>query len=125
MSIKAKYFVANNSIHAKEPKQATIPQIMICLQQKQRHCFHVELCVSRKLKMEIPSGYFGKIYPRSSLLKEYFISCDARAIDSDFRVLVLMMNNSNKPLQIKPGQRIGQIVFHKKEVVFKNVDCLS
>ena len=83
--------------------------------------------VSRKLKMKIPSGYFGKIYPRSSLLKEYFISGDARAIDSDFRdsVLVLMMNNSNKPLLIKPGQRIGQIVFHKKEVVFKNVDCLS
>ena len=83
--------------------------------------------VSLKLKMEIPSGYFGKIYPRSSLLKEQFISCDARAIDSDFRdsVLVLMMNNSNKPLLIKPGQRIAQIAFHKKEVVFKNVDCLS
>ena len=42
MSIKVKYVVANNSIHAKEPKQATIPQIMICLQQKQRHCFHVD-----------------------------------------------------------------------------------
>ena len=83
--------------------------------------------VSLKLKMEIPSRYFGKIYPRSSLLKEQFISCDARAIDSDFRdsVLVLMMNNSNKPLLIKPGQRIAQIAFHKKEVVFKNVDCLS
>ena len=65
--------------------------------------------VSLELKMEISSGYFGKIYPRSKLLKECFISCDARVIDSDFRgsVLVLMTNNSNKPLLIKPGQRIA------------------
>ena len=31
-----------------------------------------------------------------------------------------------EPLVIKAGQRIAQIVFHKKEeVVFKKVDCLS
>ena len=78
--------------------------------------------------MEIPCGYFGKIYPRSSLLKKYFVSCDAGVIDSDFcgTVLILMINNSNDPILIKPGQRIAQIVFHKKEeVVFKNVNCLS
>ena len=49
-------------------------------------------------------------------------------IDSDFRgtVLVLMTNNSKDPIIIKPGQRIAQIVFHKKEkVVFKKVDRLS
>ena len=77
--------------------------------------------------MEIPCGYFGKIYPRSSLLKKHFVSCDAGVIDSDFcgTVLILMINNSNDPILIKPGQRIAQIVFHKKEVVFKNVNCLS
>ena len=78
--------------------------------------------------MEIPSGFFGKVYPRSCLLKEYFISSDAGVIDYDFgdSVLVLMMKNSNKPLLIKPFQRIAQIVFHKKEkVVFKKVDCLG
>ena len=60
--------------------------------------------------MEIPSGYFGKFYPRSKLLKECFISCDAGVIDSDFRgsVFVLITKNSNKPLLIKPGQRIAQ-----------------
>ena len=71
--------------------------------------------------MEIPSGYFGKIYSRSSLLKKNFISCDAGVIDSDFRatILVLMTRNSNKLLLIKPGQTIAQIVFHKKgEFVF-------
>ena len=84
--------------------------------------------VSLELKMEIPSGFFGKVYPRSCVLKEYFISSDAGVIDYDFgdSVLVLMMKNSNKPLLIKPFQRIAQIVFHKKEkVVFKKVDRLS
>ena len=82
--------------------------------------------------MEFSFGYFGIIYPRSSLLKEHFVAhCwhwDTAVIDSDFRgtVLVLMTNNSKDPIIIKPGQRIAQIVFHKKEkVVFKKVDCLG
>ena len=67
--------------------------------------------------MEIPSRFFGKVYP--SLLKEYFISCDVGLIDSDFggSVLVLMTKNSNKPLLIKLGQRISQIVFTKKKTL--------
>ena len=73
-------------------------------------------------------GYFIKFYPRSSLLKNYFTSCNVGVIDSDFRgaVLILMTNNGKEPILIKAGQRIAQIVFHKKEeVVFKKVDCLS
>ena len=78
--------------------------------------------------MEIPYGYFGKVYPRSSLLKNFFASCDADVTDSDFRgtVLILMTNNNKDPILIKTGQRIAHVVFHKKEeVVFKKVDCLS
>ena len=42
---EVKYANANNSIHATEPKKGELVlQVMICLQQKQRHCFHVELC---------------------------------------------------------------------------------
>ena len=57
--------------------------------------------------MEIPPGYFGKIYPRSSILKKYFFGCDIGVIDSDFRgsALILMTNNSKDPILIKPGQR--------------------
>ena len=81
-----------------------------------------------ELKMEIPHGYFRKTYPRSSLLKNYFVSCDAGAIDSDYcgTILLLMTNNSNVPLLVNEGQRIAQIVFHKKEeVVFRKVNCLN
>ena len=78
--------------------------------------------------MEIPFGYFGKVYSRSSLLKNYFVSCDTGVIDSDFRgtVLILMANNSKDPIPIKAGQRTAQIVFHKKEeVLSKKVACLN
>ena len=78
--------------------------------------------------MEIPSVYFGKVYPRSSFVRKYFFSYDAGIINSDFRgtVLILMTNNSMQPLVIRAGQRIARIVFHKKEeVVFKKVDFLS
>ena len=78
--------------------------------------------------MEIPCGYFGKVYPRSTLLKNFFPSCDAGVIHSDFRdtVLILMTNNNKDPILIKTGQRTAHVVSHKKEeVVFKKVDCLS
>ena len=32
--------------------------------------------ISLELNMEITKGYFGKIYPRSSLLANHFISCN-------------------------------------------------
>ena len=84
--------------------------------------------VTIELKMEIRHGYFAKIYPRSSLLKNYFASSDAGVIDSDFcgTILVLVTNNSNIPLVFNEGQRIAQIVCHKKEeVIFRKVNCLN
>ena len=111
ISIKVKYVVANNSIHAEELKQATSCSAVFDLFVVAKTFFRRRVMpVSLELQMEIPSGYFGKFYPRSKRLKECFISCDAGVIDSDFRgsVLVLMTNNSNKPLLIKPGQRIAQ-----------------
>ena len=62
--------------------------------------------ITIELKMEIPCGYFDKVHPRSSLLKNCFVSC---VIDSDFRdtVLILMTNNSKDPILSKAGQRIA------------------
>ena len=130
MSIEVKYPVGNNSKHAKEPKKATSGSAgynFFAADEKKL----LPRCVTPitiELKMEIPCGYFGKLYPRSSLFKNYFVSCDTGVIDSDFRgtVLILMTSNSKDPILIKAGQRIAQIVFHKKEeVMFKKVGCLS
>ena len=131
MSItEVKFAVANNLLDAIEPKKKTkigfTGYDFFAAEEK----ILIPRCVTLikiELKMETPSGYFEKIYPRSSLLKKYFFSCDAGVIYSDFRVtvLILMTNNSKHSILIKPGQRIAQIVFQKKEVLFKKVDCLS
>ena len=70
--------------------------------------------ITIELKMGIPCGYFGKFHPRSSLLKNYFVSC---VIDSYFRgtALILITNNSKDPTLSKADQKIAQIVFHKKK----------
>ena len=92
--IEVKYAVANSSLHATEPKKATIGSAgydLFAVEEK----ILIPICVTLitiELKMEIPSAYFGKIYPRSSLLEKYFVSCDTGVIDSNFcdTVLILM-----------------------------------
>ena len=97
-----------------QKKQLSLPEVTICLQQRAP--------VTIELRMKIPDGYFVKIL---SLLKNYYVSCDsADVFHPDFcgDIIVLMTNNSCIPFEIKAGQRIVQIVFHKKEeVVFKKV----
>ena len=69
--------------------------------------------------MEIPKGYFGKIYPRSGLLVNHFVSCDGGVIDSGCHIIfkAIMTNHSEAPYEISIGQRIAQLIFHKVEQV--------
>ena len=120
----------NTYKRTKEPKNATIGSSGYDLLTAEENILFPRFVtpITIKLKMGIPCGYFRKVYPRSNLLKNYFVSCDAGVINLDFRgtVLILMTNNSKDPILIKAGQRIAQIVFYKKEeVVFKTVDCFS
>ena len=71
------------------------------------------------MNFEIESGYYGKIFLHSSLIKDHFVSVDAGVIDSDFRgcVQVLMVNHSRNDFVVHVAQRIAQIVFHKCEDV--------
>ena len=110
--ILVKYVVANSSVHRTEPKKSNFwfrSYDLLAAEEK----ILFPKCVAPitiELKMEIPHGYFGKIYPRLSILKKYFVSCDTGVIDSDFRgsALILMTKNSKDPILIKPGQRIAQ-----------------
>jgi dUTP pyrophosphatase len=82
--------------------------------------------ISSGLKMEIPTGYVGKIESRSSLaLKEYLIAFSG-LIDSDFRgtVEVLLFNFSkDKTVKIKIGDRIAQLVIYK--VILPVPECVN
>ena len=70
-TIGVKYTVASNSIHAKEPRKSTSGSTGYDLFASEEKTLyqHRVTPVMIELKIEIPHGYFGKIYPRSSILK--------------------------------------------------------
>ena len=84
--------------------------------------------VSTGVRLEIPEGYVGLIWPRSGLAVKKGIDCGAGGIDSHYRgeVKVLLFNHSDNEFQIEPGDRIAQILIQKVErVKFHPVDQLS
>ena len=66
------------------------------------------------LYVEIPDGYEIQVRPRSGLAAKHGISI-ANApgtIDPDYRgeIKVILVNLSNEPFELKPGERIAQLV---------------
>ena len=78
MSVEVKYTIANNSKHEKEPKQATVGSAGYDLFVTKLKTLipHEVTPISIELNMEIPTGYFGKMYPRSGLFGRHFVTCD-------------------------------------------------
>lgn len=66
------------------------------------------------LKFAIPPGYELQVRPRSGLALRHGVTClnTPGTIDSDYRgeVKVLLVNLSNEPCEIRPGDRIAQLV---------------
>lgn len=67
------------------------------------------------LIVAIPEGYFGHILPRSGLALKHGIMTMAGVIDSGYRdtIKVLLYNAGKEPLEVKPGDRIAQLVIQK------------
>ena len=114
-----KYKVANDQVI--EPRKATIDPAGHDILAAEDKILQPGLCttVSLEINMEIPKGYFGKIYPRSGLLVNHFVSCDGGVIDSGYHIIfkAIMTNHSEAPYEISIGQRIAQLIFHKVEQV--------
>jgi len=72
------------------------------------------MLVPTGLMMAIPKGFEAQIRARSGLALKHGISVlnGPATIDSDYRgeIGVILMNNSNAPFQISPGDRIAQMV---------------
>lgn len=82
------------------------------------------------LVFEIPKGYTMMVYSRSSMgfKSNARLSNCVGVIDSDYRgeVLVKLINDGNRPVIVKPNDRIAQaMVIKNKQVNFKVVDRLS
>lgn len=66
------------------------------------------------LFIELPQGYEAQIRPRSGLALKHGITVlnSPGTIDADYRgeIKVLLINLSNEPFTIQPGERIAQMV---------------
>ncbi|HRO46558.1 dUTP diphosphatase [Agriterribacter sp.] len=71
------------------------------------------------LFVEIPQGYEIQVRPRSGLAVKQGITClnTPGTIDSDYRgeIKVILINLSNEPQSIQPGDRIAQIIVQRIE----------
>ena len=128
--ININYTVANNLTYAGNPVKGTIDSAGYDLFPAEEKMLEPATCtsISIELNMEIHEGYFGKIYPRSSLLKKNFISADGGVIDPGYCgvIKVLMRNYGKIPYFVSFAQIIAQIIFHKcEEVTFTKDEKLS
>lgn len=73
------------------------------------------------LFIELPVGYEAQVRPRSGLAAKHGISVlnAPGTIDADYRgeIKVILVNLSNEPFAINPGERIAQMVVAKHERV--------
>jgi dUTP diphosphatase len=84
--------------------------------------------VATGLRVEIPPGHAGLVWPRSGLAVRHGIDTLAGVIDSDYRgeVRVVLVNHGQQPFTIEPGDRIAQLVVQKVErAVFTSASELA
>ena len=69
--------------------------------------------------ISIPKGYYGKNFSRSGLIKRKCVVADGGVIDSGYRgdVFVFPFNHGKTIFHVKPGDKVAQFVFMKKETV--------
>jgi dUTP pyrophosphatase len=82
------------------------------------------------LFIELPAGYEAQIRPRSGLAAKHGISIvnAPGTIDADYRgeIKIILVNLSDTPFVLQPGERIAQMVVARHEqIVWQAVDELS
>lgn len=82
------------------------------------------------LHIELPAGFEAQIRPRSGLAAKHGISIvnAPGTIDADYRgeIKVVLVNLSNEPFTVNPGERIAQMVVARHErVEWEEVDTLD
>ena len=82
------------------------------------------------LHIELPEGFEAQIRPRSGLAARHGISIvnAPGTIDADYRgeIKVVLVNLSNEPFTVVPGERIAQMVVARHEtVVWEPVETLE
>ena len=77
--------------------------------------------ISTGLFIELPEGFEAQIRPRSGLALKHGITClnTPGTIDADYRgeIRIILINLSNEPQTLHPGDRIAQMVVHSVTAV--------
>ena len=73
--------------------------------------------VPTDIRLAIPPGHVGLVWPRSGLATRHGIDTMAGVIDSDYRgeVCVVLVNHGRDPVRIERGDRIAQILVQRVE----------
>lgn len=71
--------------------------------------------VKTDIQIALPSGYYGRVAPRSGLAAKYFIDVGAGVVDEDYRgnVGVVLFNFSKDSFEVKKGDRVAQLICEK------------
>lgn len=79
--------------------------------------------VNTGIKIQVPSGTYGRIAPRSGLANKNGIDIGAGVIDPDYQgeVKVVMFNHDDKDFKVSIGDRIAQLIFEKVSTPFIQV----
>ena len=82
------------------------------------------------LYIALPAGYEAQVRPRSGLAAKHGVTVlnTPGTIDADYRgeIKVILVNLSNTPFEIVPGERIAQMVVARHErVEWDEVDVLD
>lgn len=64
------------------------------------------------IQVELPSGCYGRVAPRSGLAAKNHIDVGAGVIDEDYRgnVGVVLFNHAQADFDVKRGDRIAQLI---------------
>jgi dUTP pyrophosphatase len=73
--------------------------------------------VPTAVRLQIPPGHVGLVWPRSGLAVRYGIDTMAGVIDSDYRgeVRVVLVNHGEEPFRVARGDRIAQLLVQRVE----------
>lgn len=68
--------------------------------------------VGTGIRVAIPRGLVGLVWPRSGLALRKGIDTLAGVVDSDYRgeVKVILVNHGGMPFEIQPGDRVAQLL---------------
>ncbi len=69
------------------------------------------------VRVQIPPGHVGLVWPRSGLAVRHGIDTLAGVIDSDYRgeVRVVLANHGEEGFTISPGDRVAQLLIQRVE----------